>query len=58
MTTGDAGPRGRQRVIEALHLLAAALAAVVIAIASQGWPGSEAVCERGDVCISEAGGEF
>lgn len=54
MTTGDPVPHGRQRVIETLHLLAAALAAVVIAIASQGWPASEATCERGNVCIADA----
>ena len=58
MTTRDAGPGGRQRVTETLHLLAAALAAVVIAIASQGWPSSDAACEGADACAAEAGGGF
>lgn len=58
MTTRDAGPGGRQTVTEALHLVAMALAAVVIAIVSQGWPASEATCDGANACISEADGEF
>lgn len=50
MTTRDTPPRGRSRALQTAHLLLAALAAVVIAVASQGWPPSDGPCETGTTC--------
>lgn len=50
MTTKDAATPGRSRAQQAVHLLLAALAAVVIAVASQGWPSPAVSCEAGSTC--------
>ncbi len=49
-TTPSAGPRLGQTA----DLVLAALAAVVIAVASQGWPASEPQCD-GAACASSVG---
>lgn len=50
MTTRQPARTGRTRTLQAVHLLLAALAAVVIAVASQGWPSSAASCEAATGC--------
>ena len=39
MNTRAPKPQDRSRAIQTAHLLLAALAAIIIAVASQGWPG-------------------
>ena len=50
MTTRGPDPHGRCRALQTAHLLLAVLAAIVIAVASQGWPSPDAPCEAGSTC--------
>lgn len=50
MTTRHLARAGRTRTLQTLHLLLAALAAVVIVVASQGWPSPAASCEAASAC--------
>ncbi len=50
MTTRPPARQERSRALQTAHLVLAALAAIVIAVASQGWPSSGAACEAGRTC--------
>lgn len=50
MTTSGPELRGRSRILQTAHVLLAALAAIVIAVAAQGWPASEPRCDGGTAC--------
>ena len=50
MTTRQPARTGRTRTRQKVHLLLAALAAVVIAVASQGWPSPDVSCEAASAC--------
>ncbi|MFC5344400.1 hypothetical protein ACETK8_17200 [Brevundimonas staleyi] len=50
MTTREPTPYAGSRTLQTAHLVLAALAAIVIAVASQGWPSSGDRCEPGSVC--------
>ena len=50
MTTRQPARTGRTRTLQTVQLLLAALAAVVIAVASQGWPSPAVSCEISSAC--------
>lgn len=50
MTTRQTARTGRTYTRQTVHLLLAALAAVVIAVASQGWPSTAVSCEAATAC--------
>lgn len=50
MTMQNPAKPGRSKALQTVHLLLAALAAIVIAVTSQGWPSPIAPCEPGPVC--------
>lgn len=50
MTTSGPELQGRSRILQSAQLVLAALAAIVIAVAAQGWPVSEPYCEGGTTC--------
>lgn len=54
MTTSHTTPSAAPRLAQTAQLLLAALAAVVIAVASQGWPVPETQCDDAS-CVSSVG---
>lgn len=50
MTTSGPELQGRSRILQTAHLVLAAFAAIVIAVAAQGWPVSEPRCDGGTTC--------
>lgn len=50
MTTRGPELNGRSRALQTVHLVLAALAALIIAVASQGWPSATERCDTGSVC--------
>lgn len=55
MTTDDPGTRTGPRLVQTAHLILAALAAVAVAVASQGWPVSDPDCDDGSCAVSTMG---
>jgi len=55
MTTHEPETRGGPGLVQTAHLILAALAAVVIAVASQGWPISDPGCDDGSCAASTSG---
>lgn len=56
MTTDHTVPSAAPRLVQTAHLVLAAVAAIVIAIASQGWPASEPKCDGGSCAPSRGEG--
>ncbi len=54
MTTDHTAPSAAPSLAQTAHLVLAALAAIVIAVASQGWPASEPPCD-GASCVPSRG---
>lgn len=50
MTTRQPATHARSRALQTVHLVLAAVAAIVIAVASQGGPSPAASCEAGAAC--------
>lgn len=56
MTTDPPAPTTGPSLTQAAHLVLAALAAIVIAVASQGWPSADPPCEAGPCAPSHGEG--
>lgn len=54
MTTDPPAPTTGPSLTQSAHLVLAALAAIVIAVASQGWPSADPPCDGAD-CIPSRG---
>lgn len=54
MTTKDPTTGSGPGLVQTAHLILAALAAVVIAVASQGWP-ADPGCDDGSCAVSTSG---
>lgn len=54
MTTDDPGTQTGPRLVQTAHLILAALAAVIIAVASQGLP-ADPGCDDGSCAVSSSG---
>ena len=54
MTTSHTTPPAAPRLAQTAQLVLAALAAIVIAVASQGWPSADPPCD-GAACVSPRG---
>ena len=55
MTIHERETQAGPRLVQTAHLILAVLAAVAIAVASQGWPVSDPDCDDGTCAVSTMG---